>query len=434
MLPRTRSQRQFQGRRREMSATEEFAAEQSVAALRPSASVTNGATRPEAPVPRDLRRYLALDDFEPVARRRLPRPVFGFIAGGAETDASLRANRAAFDTYAFVPRVLVDTSARTGSASVFGREYAAPFGIAPMGASAVAAHEADIVLAQAAAASGIPYILSASSLTRLEDVRRAGATGWYQAYLPGAPSRIEPLLDRVAAAGFETFVLTVDVPVTANRENNVRNGFSIPLRPTPRLAWQGITHPRWLIGTALRTLFRRGVLHFENMDAVRGPPILSRNLERSFDARDQLSWRHLELIRRKWRGKLVVKGLLAAGDIRLAREYGADGVIVSNHGGRQLDGAVAPLDILPSAVAEAGEMTVMLDGGIRRGTDVLKALALGARFVFVGRPFLYAAAVAGEAGVRHAVWLLQEEIKRDMALLGVLSLSAIGPEFLQQRH
>jgi L-lactate dehydrogenase (cytochrome) len=417
-----------------MPATEGVIAEQTAASPAPSIQAARATIGPEAPVPRSLRRYLSLDDFEPAARRRLPRPIFGFIAGGVETDASLRANRAAFDGYGFVPRTLVDVSARTASTSVFGREYAAPFGIAPMGISAIAARDADIVLAQAAAASGIPFILSASSLTRLEDVRRAGATAWYQAYVPADPSRIEPLADRVAAAGFETFVLTVDVPVSANRENNVRNGFSIPLRPTPYLAWQGITHPRWLVGTALRTLLRRGVPHFENMDAYRGPPILSRNLSRSFDARDQLSWRHLEVIRRRWRGTLVVKGLLAIEDIRLAREHGADGVIVSNHGGRQLDGAVAPLDILPSVLAEAGEMAVMLDSGIRRGTDVLKALALGARFVFVGRPFLYAAAVAEEAGVRHAIRLLQNEIKRDMALLGVTSLSAMGPELLRQRR
>jgi L-lactate dehydrogenase (cytochrome) len=369
-----------------------------------------------------LRRILALEDFEGAARRRLPRSLFGFVAGAAETDAALRGNRAAFAEHAFVPRVLVDSSRRSATATLFGEGYTAPFGIAPMGASALIAYRGDLVLARAAASAGIPFILSGSSLIRLEEVARAGGAPWFQAYVPGEPKRIEALVDRVAAAGFGTIVLTVDVPVGANRENNVRNGFTLPLRPGPHLVWDGVKHPGWLCGTAARTLLRHGMPHFENMMASRGPPILSRSLERQLGERDTLAWPHLEAIRERWPGRLVVKGILAAEDARRAREAGADGVIVSNHGGRQLDFALAPLRALPSIRAVAGEMTVMLDGGVRRGTDVLKALALGADFVFVGRPMLFAAAVAGEAGVAHAIRLLREEIERDMALLGVTSL------------
>jgi L-lactate dehydrogenase (cytochrome) len=354
----------------------------------------------------------------------------GFISGGVETDASLRDNREAFAEWGFVPRVLVDTSERETVTELLGRRYAAPFGIAPMGASALSAYRGDLVFARAAAAAAIPMILSGSSLIAMEEVRAEGPTAWYQAYLPGDPSRIEPLVDRVAAAGFDTFVLTVDVPVSANRENNVRNGYSLPLRPNPWLAWEGITHPRWLFGTGFRTLLNHGMPHFENMDAYRGPPVLSSKLARAFGQRDGLSWEHLELIRSRWPGHLVVKGIMSPEDARIARESGADGVIVSNHGGRQLDGTVSPLRVLPAIAAEAGGMAVMLDGGVRRGTDVLKALALGAQFVFVGRPFICAAAVRGEPGVRHAITLLWEELQRNMAMLGISDPARMGPEFL----
>ena len=179
-----------------------------------------------------------------------------------------------------------------------------------------------------------------------------------------------------------------------------------------------------------RTLLAHGMPHMENMDAMRGPPFLSRHLVRALGNRDGLTWEHLRLIRRRWKGKLAVKGILSKEDAHIARESGADGIIISNHGGRQLDGATAPLRVLPEIAAVSGGMTVMIDSGFRRGTDILKALSLGADFVFLGRPFLYAAAVGGEPGVAHAIKLLSEEIDRDMALLGVASLDELGPEFL----
>jgi len=387
--------------------------------------------------PRILRRMLALDDFEDAARRVIPRPIFGYVTGGAETNASRRANRDVWDEIAFVPKSLVDSSGRAHKTTLFGHAYDAPFGIAPMGGTAMAAYQGDLVLARAAAAANVPMILSGASLTPLERVREAGPTAWFQAYLPGETGPITELVERVARAGYDTFVLTVDVQVAANRENNVRSGFDTPLRPTLRLAWDGIIRPRWLFGMLLRTLWLHGMPHFENM----GPrvPLLSRSGERERGRRDKLSWKHLELMRRLWKGRLVVKGILDKNDARIARESGADGIIVSNHGGRQLDGAVAPLRVLPGIAAQAGGMTVMMDSGVRRGTDVLKALALGAQFVFIGRPFLYAAAIAGEPGVLHVIKLLRDEIDRDMALLGITTLAemrrellttARGPEFL----
>jgi L-lactate dehydrogenase (cytochrome) len=388
--------------------------------------------RAESATPRALRRYLSLDDFEATARRRLPRFLYGYIAGAVETDAALRDNRRAFDEYGFVPRVLNDVSGREQTTELFGKTYASPFGIPPMGSAALCAYRGDVVLTRAAAAMNVPMILSASSLITLEDVQRENPAAWYQAYLAGDPARIEPLVDRVAAAGYDTFVVTADVPVAPNRENNIRNGFQVPLAITPRVAWDTITHPDWLLGTWARTVINHGMPHFENMDAVRGPPALSKNLMRNIGKRDQLAWKHVELIRRRWQGKLVVKGLISPADARIARESGVDGVIVSNHGGRQLDCTVSSLRTLPEISAEANGMTVMLDGGIRRGTDVLKALALGAHFVFIGRPLLFAAVAAGEAGVRRALTLLRDEVDRDMALLGIRSISEISPNLLRR--
>lgn len=379
-----------------------------------------------------LAAILSLDDFEAAARRHLPRPVFAYVSGAVEDNVAFRGNRAAFDDVAFVPRVLVGVAERSAAATLFGREYAQPFGIAPMGIAALSAYRGDLVLARAAREARIPMVMSGSSLIRLEEVAKENPDAWFQAYLPGEPARIAALVDRVAAAGFGTLMVTVDVGVLPSRENNVRAGFTLPLRPSARLASDGITHPRWLFGTALRTLVNHGMPHFENSFAERGAPILSRTVERDFSKRDHLSWKHLEQIRRQWKGKLLLKGLLSAADARIARSSGIDGIVVSNHGGRQLDGAVSPLRVLPGIVAEAGDMAVMLDGGIRRGTHVLKALALGARFVFVGRPFNYAAAVAGEEGVRHAIDLLAVEVHRNMALLGINSLDEIGPQHLMK--
>ncbi|MEP6942827.1 MAG: alpha-hydroxy acid oxidase [Betaproteobacteria bacterium] len=381
----------------------------------------------------DARRFrdvLCLDDFEQKARRFLPRPIFGYVSGAVETNASLVDNRAAFAELGFVPRVLTDVSARSQQTTLFAKTWAAPFGIAPMGITSLSAYRGDIVLARAAADMGVPMILSGSSLIRLEDVARAAPATWFQAYVPGDTARITALVERVARAGYETLVVTVDSQVAGNRENNIRSGFSTPLRPSLRLAWDGITRPRWLVGSFLRTLLLHGMPYFENNDATRGPPILSPNVLRDYSDRGNLTWAHFELIRRMWKGTLVIKGLLDVGDARLARDAGVDGIIVSNHGGRQLDGAVSPLRVLPGIVAACPDIPVMMDCGVRRGTDVLKALALGARFVFVARPFLYAAAIGGEAGVRHGIALLQQEIRRDMAMLGITDLAELGPRWI----
>jgi L-lactate dehydrogenase (cytochrome) len=379
-----------------------------------------------------MRRYLALEDFEREARRRLPRMIYGFIAGAAETNAALQNNRNSFERISLLPRVLRNVANRSTKTALFGKDYAAPFGIAPMGAAALCAYRGDLALARAAADSQVPMIVSASSLIRLEEICEAAPGAWFQAYLPGDPERIAPALNRVAAAGFGTLVVTTDVPVPANRENNVRNGFQLPVVLTPQVIADTASHPVWLLQTLLQTLLRHGMPHFENMEATRGPPVFSRNLARNASMRDQLNWEHVALMRRLWKGPMLLKGILAPEDAKLAREHRIDGLIVSNHGGRQLDYAAAPLEVLPDIADQAGEMVVMIDGGIRRGSDVLKALALGARFVFVGRPFLFAAAVGGENAVRRAIALLAEEVDRNMALLGITSLADISSDLLHR--
>ncbi len=405
-------------------------------------TVAPGITSPQALVtsvqrsvdatPYGLRDLLALDDFQRHAKRHLPPMVYQYVAGAVETSTALRANAAAYTRWSFLPRRMVDTSARSAATTLFGKTYDVPFGIAPLGGAAFVAYRGDLRLAEAARQMNMPMILSASSLIKLEDVHARNPDAWFQAYLPGDQLRIDRLVDRVAAAGFGTLVVTADTPVLGNREHNTRSGFSMPMRVTPKVAWQSATHPRWLLGTVAQTFYRHGPPHFENMEADRGPPMLSRNALRNTTARDKLSWANLQAIRRRWTGTLLVKGLTAPADVAIARACGADGVILSTHGGRQLDYDVPPLEVLPEIAAQKAGMTVIVDSGIRRGTDVLKALALGADFVFLGRPFLFAAAIGGAPGVVHAARILKEEVERDMALIGVNRLSELGPDRLRR--
>ena len=377
-----------------------------------------------------MTQFLCLDDYEAAARSRLPHPLYTYISSAAETSATLRDNRVAFQNWRLIPRVLRGVSNRTTVTGLLGQTFDAPFGIAPMGISALMAYDGDRLLARAAAKQNIPMILSGSSLTTMEKVFDINPDCWFQAYLPGENDKILALIDRVKRAGFKTLVLTVDTAVLANRENNLRAGFSTPLRFTPKTIWEFATHPRWVLGTFGRTLIASGMPHFENSHATRGAPIMSRNVARDFGRKDHLNWDHLELIRDHWKGKLVVKGVLAPEDARKISLMGCDGVILSNHGGRQLDGAVSPLRILENVLKATGDMPVMIDGGIRRGTDVIKALALGAAFVFIGRPFLYAATVGGERAVNQAIAIMKSELHRDLGLLGKTGIPEIGTDIL----
>ena len=376
---------------------------------------------------------LSLDDYEALARCRLPRPLFAYVAGGTQDNLSLSGNRAAFNRIDLVPRVLRDVGERSPVVSLFGQEWSMPVGVAPVGLAAMMAYRGDEVLARAAAAERIPMMLSATSLIPLEEIAAAAPGSWFQAYLPTERDWIDAMLDRISSAGFPVLVLTVDLPVTGNREHLDRTGFTTPLRPTIRLLRDCATRPRWLLGVFAKTLFRHGMPHFENSRASRGLPILAPNAEREFGGRDRLDWSAFDHIRRRWKGPLLIKGILHPEDAKLAKTHGADGIIVSNHGGRQLDGAIAPIEALPAVIDAVGDYPVMIDSGFRRGGDALKALALGARLVFVGRPFLYAAAVGGENEIRRAIRIMREEIDRDMALLGVGRIEQLSRDYVRLR-
>lgn len=373
---------------------------------------------------------LTLNDYRLAAKKRLPRPLYGYVAGASETGAAEEDNEAVFREIRLVPRVLHGVEGRTSRKTLLSETWSTPFGIAPMGIAALMALDGDREMARASAEADVPYVLSGSSLTPMERVIEANSEAWFQAYLPGEVARIEALIARVRRAGFKTLVLTADTAVLANRENNVRAGFSTPLRMTPRMLLDFGRRPRWVFGCFARTLLRSGVPHFENSYAERGAPIVSQEVVRDFGRKDHLNWEHVDLIRRLWPGKLVLKGLLAAQDVARARERGCDGVILSNHGGRQLDYAIAGVRALADARKVAGDMALMVDGGIRRGTDVIKALALGADFVFVGRPFLFAASIGGRQGVTEAIEILRLEVLRDLGLLGLNSLDEVDESIL----
>ncbi|MAY63549.1 MAG: alpha-hydroxy-acid oxidizing enzyme [Rhizobiales bacterium] len=373
------------------------------------------------------RRAANLAEFEQHARRILPPALFHYVAGASEDGAVHERNLRAFRERAFVPNVLVDVSGRSTATSLFGKDYAAPFGIAPMGFSRMIARDGDITLARAAEAAGVPFILSGASLTAMEAVQKAAPSSWFQAYLPGEDDRINGLVDRVAAAGFGTLVLTADTAVHPLHERAARHGFVSPVRKGDlRLAWQGASHPRWLWQVLLSDGMAGLGYRFENMDASAGPPVLSSTLVRDIGRRDAFSWRHVELVRKRWTGKLLIKGIMSAADAAAAEKAGVDGVIISNHGGRQIDCSIAALDALCRITDRGLAIPVLYDGGVRRGSDVLKALKAGADFVFVGRPMLLAAAAGGTRGVAHAIDLLTREVSMNMALLGINSPGEIG--------
>jgi (S)-mandelate dehydrogenase len=354
-----------------------------------------------------------IEDLRAAARRRLPRVVFDYLEGGAEDHISARANRECFEAIGFSPRTLVDVSQRSLKTSVFGLPFDAPFGISPVGAAGLFWHEAEIAMARAARALGLPFALSTHAFVPVERVAfEAGSPPWFQLYMPPERESAEGSLGRAFDAGCEVLMLTTDVPVGGNREYNDRNGFGMPLRIGVRAMADAAIHPRWLASVYFRSLWRRRLPHWG-------------------DRRDRASWAEFAWLRKQWPRKLVVKGILGVEDARLAVEHGADGICISNHGGRQLDGAAATLDALPAISAAVGnKMTVLLDGGVRRGVDILKARALGAQAVLTGRATLFGAMAGGEPGARRALEILQTELVRAMQLCGVRSPAEIGPDLL----
>ena len=382
---------------------------------------------------RALSGALSIADLRALARRRLPRFVFEFIDGGAEDEVTLARNRAGFEAIGLLPRVLVDVSGPSLATPILGAPSAAPMVVSPMGSCALGWPDADVAIARAAAAHGIPYTLSTMATTSLETLaRRVPGRLWFQLYVLRDRALTASLVDRADAAGYEALVVTVDLPTGGKRERDLRNGITVPLRLGPAQLLQMLARPAW----TLRTL-RQGSPRYENVrdlapaDGEAGLTIAAK-VGQMLDA--AFTWDDLARLRDRWPRRLVVKGVQHPEDADRLAAMGVDCVWVSNHGGRQLDGAAAAVDALP-AVARAvrGRAEVMIDSGIRRGVDVVKALALGADFVAFGRPALFGACAGGERGAHRAMAILVEETERAMKLCGMPGTAAIDAALLGPR-
>jgi L-lactate dehydrogenase (cytochrome)/(S)-mandelate dehydrogenase len=376
-----------------------------------------------------VERAINIDDLRRMAKRRLPRIAFDFIEGGLEDEVGIARNERAFREIRLVPRYLGDVGRRDLSATLFGRTHALPVGIAPTGLAAWFRHGGDLMLARAARAANVPFIMSGSATERIEELgRTAPEHGWYQLYVARDRTMSDDLVRRARDAGLSTLVLTADVPVNSKRERNLRNGFTRPLKLTWRTKLEALLHPAWML-----EYVQHGFPRLANW-ANFAPEGLGNREIADFVAEITpvpALWEDVERLRKLWPGKLVVKGLMHPDDAVRCAELGVDGIMVSNHGGRQLDLAPSPIEVLPAIDAAVGKrLTLMLDSGVRRGSDVLIALCLGAKYVFVGRATLYGLAAGGEAGVSKALDILRDEIDRTMAHLGTATIAALSRELI----
>jgi len=372
-----------------------------------------------------------IEDLRRQARRRLPRAVFEFIDGGAQEEASLKANRADFEKLVFLPDYLVDVGQRSLATTVLGQPLSAPIVLAPTGMAGLARRGGELLATRAAEAAGIGYCLSCMSSVSVDEVARVRSTPfWFQLYVLRDRKATEKLLERAKAAGCTALFVTVDVPVAGQRERDSRNGFTIPPRLTVANALDMVRRWRWLadVGLGPRPRFANMAPLVEGGgDLTTITRFIARQMEPS------LVWKDLEWLRRVWGGPVGVKGLLSPADARRAVEHGADALVVSNHGGRQLDGAISSIAALPAVVdAVAGKAEVLLDSGVRRGNDVLKAVALGAKAVLIGRAYLYGLAAGGEAGVGRAIDILKGEMDNGLALLGRPDVASLDPSLFQE--
>ena len=377
-------------------------------------------------------RVYSIDDMRCLARRRLPRAVFDFFDGGAEDEATLRANRAAFERVRLAPKVLVDVARVDTRTAILGASSNLPIAIAPTGAVGFGWRGGDVAIARAAAACGIPYALSTTGTASIERIaEEAGGRLWFQAYILRQREFTFGLIERARAAGYEALMVTVDLPVGGKRERDLRNDFAIPFRFTPKNMLDFATRPAWALSMLLRGVPVMENLSGFNADSTTASAIAS-SVGRNYDP--SFNWDDLARIRDCWPRTLIVKGIVRPDDAARAVAIGCQAIVVSNHGGRQLDGGIATLDALPGvAAAVKGRASVLLDGGIRRGADVVKALALGAEAVLIGRATLYGVCAGGEAGALRAVDILRDELTRTMQLCGVQRISDIDASLLAAR-
>ncbi|HET6832525.1 MAG TPA: alpha-hydroxy acid oxidase [Acidimicrobiales bacterium] len=386
------------------------------------------------PVARRLARAASVADLRTIAQRRLPRGVFGYIDGGAEDERTMAANSAAFAAVTFRPRVLRDVGDVDPSTTLLGRPLPLPLVLAPTGFTRIADPDGELAVARAAARAGLPYTLSTLSTRSIEEVAAASpGPKWFQVYVWRDRGLVKEMIGRAATAGYEALVLTVDTAVLGRRERDVRRGFSLPPKAGLGTLVDGAAHPGWTW-----RFLRSEPIRFANVSEAGGvgdgstAVTLSEYVNTQFDP--GLSWRDVEWLRSVWTGPLVIKGIQTVDDARLAAEAGIEAIALSNHGGRQLDSAPAPLDLVaPVADAVGDRLEIICDGGVRRGSDIVKAVALGARACMAGRAYLYGLGAAGERGVDHVLGLLDADVRRTMALVGASTVAALGRELVDPR-
>ena len=371
------------------------------------------------------KKYYCIEDFRVSAQQRMPRVIFDYVDGAAGFETSSRLNREVIDQVRLMPRVLVDIRERELAKKFLGRTWTLPFGIAPMGMCNLAWPNTDKAFAAAAVDHGIPVCLSTFGSSSIEDMgKRVAGNGWFQLYVGPSIADAMDLVQRAEAAGYEYLLLTVDVPVVSARPREQRQGFEAPFRMRPRQFVDFAVHPHWVFHTLVD-----GVPKPVNVlpaNSVVNKPTFTRN-----EIRGHIDWQFLDQLRERWTGKLILKGVLSADDAVRIRDAGVDAVYVSNHGGRQLDAAPAAIDVLPEIrQAVGGDYPLIFDSGLRSGEGIVKALALGADFVMLGRPFLYASGADGQRGVFRLVDMLKSELLLALAQIGCTDVSHLDQNVL----
>ena len=381
----------------------------------------------------NVQEALNVHDLRDMARQRLPKWLFEFVDRGTEDEVALRNNRAAFERIKLKTQVLVDVSQRNQEVTLFGKQHGMPLGIAPTGPAGMLYYKGELELARAAKAANIPFTLATGSQTSMEEVAKVvGGTLWFQLYMWSDVRMSHILVERAKNAGFEALVVTVDGPVGTNREYNVRNGYTVPFHYTRKNTAPVLVKPGWLLNVILRYWMSGGMPTRANYPEGMAEKFTHVSTAERKTKNDSLSWDDLGVLRDMWPGKLLVKGILTPRDAERAIARGADGIIVSNHGGRNFDSSMAPIEVLASIVDAVGSRTtVIVDSGFRRGSDVVKALAIGARLVMVGRATLWGTTVAGEAGAARAINFYREEISRTLAYLGCRNISELSRDCLE---